>query len=85
MNPVSFLVESAAGVAEDAPKENPFAAGEASFPLSAEAAAPNVNPEDGLLLSPPPAVAPNLNPPPSVLQKNHHLTSSEISTKMLYS
>ena len=56
------------------PKENPVAAGAAaaaSLPLSAApAAAPNVKPE-GLLLSPDvvaAAVAPNLNPPPSLLE-----------------
>ena len=50
-----------------APKVNP----ESFFVESAAAAgaAPNVNPE-GLLLSPAVvAAAPNLNPPPSVLQK----------------
>ena len=53
------------------PKVNPFAAAAAaaSLPLSAApAAAPNVKPE-GLLLSPDVvAVAPNLNPPPSLLE-----------------
>ena len=62
VKPESFLVESAA-----APKENPLEAGAAGASLPLSGAAPNVNP-DGLLLSPEAAeVAPNLNPPPSVL------------------